>query len=85
MTQEIQPWRTSPFLVGHTYRVRRDFNSLRDTFTAGEMLIYEGDVYSHYHEYTGYIFSQPGIEQKRIWDIHDDDEESWQNLFEEIG
>jgi len=85
MPQEIRPWRVSPFSVGRSYRVRRDFKSLRDAFTAGEVLTYESDAYSHYHGYTGYVFSQAGAEPKRVWDIHDDDDlESWRELLEEI-
>ena len=49
------------------------------------MLVYESDAYSHYHGYTAYVFSQSGTEQKRVWDIHDDDTvESWRELFDEV-
>ena len=85
MPQETRSWRASPFAVGRSYRVRRDFKALRDTFAAGEVLVYESDAYSHYHGYTAYVFSQSGREQKRVWDIHDDDTvESWRELFDEV-
>jgi len=64
MSREIRPWRASPFIVGRGYRVRRDFKALRDSFTAGEALTYEGDAYSRYDSQTGYVFSQAGTEQK---------------------
>ena len=85
MQQEIRPWRVPPFSVGRSYRVRRDFKALRDSFTAGDVLIYESDAYSHFHGYTGYLFSQAGVGTKRVWDLHDDDNlDSWRELFEEM-
>jgi hypothetical protein len=83
---EIRPWRKSPFTVGRRYRVRRDFESLRDSFRAGEVLTYDSDAWSRYHEYTVYAFSQPGAHELRVWDIRDDDElDIWRELFEEIS
>lgn len=85
MSGEIRPWRASPFVVGRGYRVRRDFKALRDSFTAGEVLTYESGAYSRYDCQTGYVFSQSGTEQKRVWDLHDDDDlEHWREFFEEI-
>ena len=82
---EIRPWRPSPFVVGHRYRVRRGFKALRDSFAAGEEMTFDSDAYSRYDSYTGYFFSQPGAAQLRSWDIHDgDDLEVWRDLFEEI-
>lgn len=85
MRQEIQPWRVSPFSVGRSYRGRRDFTSLRDSFATGEVLTFESDVYNHYHGCTGYFFSQAEANSKRVWDIHDaDDLNIWRELFEEV-
>jgi len=82
---EIRPWRQSPFVAGHRYRVRRDFKALRDSFLAGEELTYDRDAYSRYDGYTGYFFTQLGAGQLRSWDISDDDDlEVWRDLFEEI-
>jgi hypothetical protein len=82
---EIRPWRQSPFVVGKSYRVCKDFKCLRDSFRAGEVLIYDSDAYSRYDSYTGYFFSQPGAKQLRAWDLHDDEQlEIWRDLFEEI-
>jgi hypothetical protein len=80
------PPRRSPFVVGHHYRVRRDFKALRDSFVAGEELVYKRDAHSWYDGYTGYFFSQAGTAQSRVWDIsdYDDDLEVWKDLFEEI-
>jgi hypothetical protein len=65
--------------------VRRDFRALRDSFALGEVLKYEAEAYSRYDGLTGYLFSQDGVERKRVWDIQDDgDLESWRELFEEI-
>jgi hypothetical protein len=80
---EIRPWRPSPFVVGRRYRVRRDFQSLRDAFRAGEVLTYVRDAYSRYDSYTGYFFSQPGASASRSWDIHDEEDLAvWRELFE---
>lgn len=85
MSQEIRSWRVSPFSVGRSYRVRRDFKALRDFFKAGNVLTCESDAYSHYHGFTGYVFCLAGAHQKRVWDIHDDDDlECWRELFEEV-
>jgi hypothetical protein len=78
-------WRESPFEVGRSYRVRKDFKCLRDSFRAGEVLVFVRAAYSRYDNYTGYFFSQPGAQPARVWDIHDDEElEIWRDLFEEI-
>lgn len=82
---EIPTWRKSPFARGRSYRVRHDFKALRDSFKTGEILIFGKDAYSAYHGYTGYFFSQPGTEELRVWDIHDDEQlDIWRDLFEEI-
>ena len=82
---EIRPWRQSPFVVGRHYRVRHDFQALRDRFEAGEVLVYERDAYSRYDSCTGYFFSQPDVTYLRTWDVYDEEElEVWRELFEEI-
>ena len=79
----MHPWRQSPFVVGHRYRIRRDFQAQRDSFRAGEVLIYDRDAYSRYDGCTGYFFSQLGAPRLRSWDIHDEaDLTIWQELFE---
>jgi len=78
-------WRESPFVVARCYRARKDFKSLRDSFHAGEVLVFVREAYSHYDNQTGFFFSQPGTHQMRVWDIHDDEKlEIWRALFEEI-
>jgi hypothetical protein len=78
-------WRVSPFTIGCSYRVRKDFEALRDSFAAGEILIYQSDAYSRYDNCTGYFFSQSGSSRGRIWDLMDDDPvEKWKEFFEEI-
>ena len=82
---EIPPWRESPFVVGRHYRVIRDFQALRDTFTAGEILVYERDAWSRYDGITGYFFSEAGSGELRSWDIDDgEDLGVWRDLFEEL-
>jgi hypothetical protein len=82
---EIRPWRPSPFAVGQRYRVRRDFQSLRDSFRAGEVLTYERDTWSRYDECTGYVFTQSGTSILRLWDVYDtEDVAVWRDLFEAL-
>jgi hypothetical protein len=82
---EIGSWRQSTFVAGHRYRVRRDFNALRDSFVADEELTYDRDAYSRYDGYTGYFFTQSETGQLRSWDISDEDDLAvWRELFEEI-
>ncbi len=77
-------WRTDPFQKGRSYRVRKDFCSLRDSFVAGEVLHYRESAYSAYDSQSGFIFAdQEG--KSRVWDIHDDDPlEVWNELFEAV-
>jgi hypothetical protein len=71
--------------VGRQYRVKRDFEALRDSFVEGEELKYVGDAYSRYDGYTGFFFTQAASQKRRSWDIADDDDlEIWEELFEEI-
>lgn len=82
---ESRPWRTSPFVVGHCYRVLRDFTALRDQFQAGEILTFHSVAYSRYDSYTGYFFTQSGAPHLRAWDIHDDEDIAiWQTLLMEV-
>lgn len=74
-----------PFKTGAVYRVRCDFVALRDTFSAGEILIYDRSAWSRYDGITGYFFRQEGREGLRLWDIEDDADLSvWKELFEEV-
>jgi hypothetical protein len=82
---EIRPWRECPFTRGRTYRIRRSFAALRDSFAAGEVLTFDSDAWSQYHGVTGYFFRQAGRETLRVWDIDDDaDIQIWSELFEEV-
>jgi len=82
---ESQPWRPSPFVIGHCYRVLRDFTALRDHFHAVEILTFHSAAYSRYDSYTGYFFTQPGAPHLRAGDIHDDEDIAiWQTLFTEV-
>ena len=82
---EIRPWRTCPFTSGRRYRVRRDFDALRDRFRGGEVLVYLRDAWSRYDEYTGYFFSIEETADFRVWDISDgEDLEIWREYFEEL-
>lgn len=72
-------------MVGHRYRVRRDFKAFRDSFLAGEEMTFHNEAYSGYDSYTGYFFSQPGAARLRSWDIHNDEDlTTWRDLFEEV-
>ncbi len=74
-----------PFIIGKRYRVRSAFAALRDSFVAGEVLLFDSFAWSRYDGITGYFFQQPGCETVRIWDISDDaDILVWKELFEEL-
>ena len=82
---EIRPWRECPFSRGRRYLVRKSFAALRDSFTAGDILTFDSDAWSRYHEITGYFFRQQGRDTLRVWDIKDDaDILIWRELFEEL-
>lgn len=82
---EQGPWGQSPFVPGQRYRVRRNFQALRDTFVAGEELTYDSTAYSRYDGWIGYFFTQAGTTKLRSWDIAEDQNlEIWRDLFEEI-
>lgn len=82
---ELRPWRPSPFVIGRRYRVRRDFQSPRDSFRAGEIFTYDRDTWSRYDGCTGYVFTQAGTPALRCWDIYDDDDLTvWLDLFEPL-
>ena len=79
-------WRTSPFIVGATYRVRHDFQAHRGVFHAGEILTYEDDAYSIYDSCTGYFFSLPDAPNGCVWDVYDDEDPTiWPDLFELVA
>jgi hypothetical protein len=83
---EIRPSRECPFTRGRSYRVLQNFDALRDSFTAGEVMTFESDAWSRYDGFTGYFFRQPGREMLRSWDIADDaDILVWRVLFEELA
>ncbi|WP_395753179.1 hypothetical protein [Prosthecobacter sp.] len=74
-----------PFQRGHGYRVKKTFAALRDSFTEGEVLIFQDSAYSRYDSITGYFFRQTGKEGLRVWDVDDDAEDGlWRQFFEEI-
>src|SRR5262245_57877153 len=79
-------WRQSPFKVGRTYRVRDSFKALRDSFTAGEVLVYRSQNWSRYDGVTGYFFTAPNDDKIRRWDLPDaDDIATWKKLFEDVS
>lgn len=74
-----------PFRPGARYRVRRDFVSLRDRFTAGEELVFDSSAWSRYDGQNGYFFTDASTGRPRSWDIEDHlDIGVWTDLFEEI-
>jgi hypothetical protein len=82
---EIRPWRDSPFKTGRTYRVRRDFASLRDVFRVNELLVFETDAWSRYDGMTGYFFKSQETNVTRVWDVADDAYLArWTDLFEPL-
>ena len=74
-----------PFAVGQHYRVLKDFKALRDTFLAGEVVIYESTAWSRYDGITGYFFQD--LESRgRMWDIYDDEDVGiWKEFFAPVG
>ena|SRR5580765_331701 len=78
-------WRKSPFKVGSRYRVLRSFRGLRDSFSAGEVLVYKSQGYSRYDGATGYFFESPNDSTTRAWDVGDEEDLSvWSTIFEEV-
>ena len=75
-------WRIEPFEKGRSYRVRKSFAALRDSFREGEILRYQKSAYSRYDGMSGFLFGDS--EGKiRCWDIHDDERlEVWSEFFE---
>lgn len=85
MAQEVRSWRHCPFTVGRSYRVRHDFVAFRDSFKAGEILIFDSDAWSGYHGMLGYFFKQEGRSDLRSWDIPDNEDVGiWTQFFEEL-
>lgn len=75
---------STPFTQGRRYRVRADFKALRDTFAAGEVMVFDSQAWSRYDGVTGYFFRQDGCERLRVWDMADEENASvWKTLFEE--
>lgn len=76
---------STPFTPGRQYRVRADFKALRDSFVAGEVLVFDSQAWSRYDGITGYFFRQDGFEGLRVWDIADEQDVAvWATLFEEL-
>jgi len=75
-----------PFVVGARYRVRRDFEAMRDRFKAGEELVYEDCALSIYHGCKGYFFRDQAGEV-RSWDLYDgeDSKALWPEFFEPVA
>ena len=77
-------WREDPFQEGSSYRVRKSFGSLRDSFVAGEVLLYCESAYSAYDSQSGFFFADQNG-KRRVWDIHDDEPlDIWSGFFEVI-
>lgn len=82
MPDPIPTYLHSPFVVGRTYIVLKDFDALRDRFTAGETMIYCDTAYSRYDGYQGYFFTDCRTGWTRAWDIRDhEDIAIWRTLF----
>ena len=82
---DIPSWRASPFIVGHRYRVRRNFRALRDVFKAGEILVYRRAAWSRYHGYTGHFFTSADHGREHVWDVVDEENaDRWGELFAEV-
>jgi hypothetical protein len=77
-------WRPDPFKPEASYRIRKAFRSLRDSFLEGEVLKYKYNAYSIYDSMSGFFFvDEQG--RHRSWDVHDNDSlENWSELFEEM-
>lgn len=76
---------STPFIPGRHYRVRETFKALRDSFVAGEVLIFDSQAWSRYDGITGFFFRQPGHAGLRVWDMADEEDISvWETFFEEL-
>jgi len=70
---------------GHMYRVRKDFQALRDSFTAGEKFVYVHDSYDRDEEYTTHVFIRFADQTICVWDEHkDEDAFLWKSLFQQV-
>jgi hypothetical protein len=65
--------------------MRTDFVAMRESFTAGETLVYVESAYSRYDGVSGFMFSD-SIRKTRTWNVSDDEPlESWSQLFERLN
>lgn len=72
-----------PFEYGAVYRVRAAFTAPRDSFRAGEILVYWRFAQSVYDGMQGYFFRIPGSGNVRPWDMSlGADTRCWSELFE---
>jgi hypothetical protein len=76
-----------PFQFGATYRVREDFAAERDSFRAGEELVYWRYGSSTYDGMQGWFFRQPGAPTVRSWDLPlgEDPRPAFMRLFEQLA
>ena len=73
------------FQPGARYRAKKSFKSgPTSTFSAGEVLVFERDTYSHYDNAFVYVFRSSGGEEKEWWLTEGEPKESWHEYFEQL-
>ena len=87
---DLRPWRKSPFVTGHLYRVKRNFTSRESRFIAGELLGYDGyeGPVTSWQETTAFFFIalNNDVEGRSCtWFLREDEDlEIWREYFEKF-
>ena len=81
----MKTWRTDIALVeGKEYRARKDFKTQTDVFTKGEILIFTGNDYSHYHGSTALRFINKATGEDKSWFLHDNEPDNSAEFFKPV-
>lgn len=79
----MKTWRDNIALVeGKEYRARKDFKTQTDTFVKGEILVFTGNDYSHYHSSTALRFKNKATGEDKSWFLHDESPDNSTEFFE---
>lgn len=76
-------WRSNPFEIKKTYRIKKDFTSIQFMFKAGQLVRFIGEGYSRYDSATIYNFEDVTTGENLQWWLSDDEKQTkWEELFE---
>ena len=72
------------FLPGKKYKVRKSFTA-GSTFEAGEVLVFERDLFSWYDEAQVYEFHRQSDHKAKQWIVGDESpRDAWKEYFEAV-